>query len=520
MSKQGVSMHKVKEILRLYFEAQLSQHQIARSLQLSSGAVNKYLSLFRVAEINWPLAKDMDETELRTLLRPHIKSIEKNYFEPDYPSIHQELKSKGVTLLLLWQEYEQTHKKSAYRYAQFCVKYKNWLKQQKPSMRQIHRAGEKLFIDYCCPTIDIIDPDHGEIRSAAIFVAVLGASKYTYVEATWDQSLPNWVASHVRAFQFFGGVPALLVPDNLKSAVTKACRYEPKINDTYADLATHYGTAVLPARPYKPKDKSHAENSVLITERWILARLRKQTFVGLGELNLAISSLLKELNNRPFKKLPGTRFSQFEELDKPLLKNLPINTYELATFFKTRAYQNYHIKADENYYSVPYKLINQLIQVRLTVNTIECFYNGQRIATHIRSYQKGKYTTLLEHLPPAHKKFSQWNVEYFLNWAISIGPSVNEVIKLLLSSVTYPEQNYRACFGILKGVKKYGNDRLESACKRAIDINSPKYHTILSILQKGLDKQPLPQFITATSVPKHNNIRGAGHYQNKLSLSH
>jgi len=246
MSAKGISMHKIKDVLRLHFETKLSQHQIAASLQLSSGVINKYLALSRSANIQWPLPDEMDEEKLRSLLRPHAKKIS-HFYEPDYASIHQELKRKGVTLLLLWQEYEETHKKNAYRYAQFCAKYRDWLQRQKPSMRQVHRAGEKLFIDYCGPTIDIIDPVTGEVCAAQIFVAVFGASNYTYVEATWDQTLPNWIASHVRAFQFFGGVSALLVPDNLRSAVTKACRYEPKINATYADLAAHYGTAVLPA---------------------------------------------------------------------------------------------------------------------------------------------------------------------------------------------------------------------------------------------------------------------------------
>lgn len=268
MPAKGISMHKIKDILRLHFEGQLSQHQIASCLQISSGVVNKYLAFWRAAALQWPLPEEVDDLKLHSLLRPHTAKVA-NYHEPDYPSIHQELKRKRVTLLLLWQEYEQNYKKHAYRYAQFCAKYREWLQRQKPSMRQIHRAGEKLFIDYCGPTVDIIEPETGEIRSASIFVAILGASNYTYVEATWDQSLPNWIASHVRAFRFFGGVPAILVPDNLRSAVTKACRYEPKINETYADCARHYKKSILPARPYKPKDKAKVENAVLIVERWI-----------------------------------------------------------------------------------------------------------------------------------------------------------------------------------------------------------------------------------------------------------
>jgi transposase len=517
MPTKGISMHKIKDILRLHFEAQLSQHQTAASLQISSGVVNKYLALFRLANLQWPLPEEIDEIKLRALLRPQITKVS-NYHEPNYASLHQELKRKGVTLLLLWQEYESTHKKSAYRYAQFCAKYREWLQRQKPSMRQIHRAGEKLFIDYCGPTIEIIDPTTGEVRSASIFVAVFGASNYTYVEATWDQTLPNWIASHVRAFQFFGGVPTLLVPDNLRSAVTKACRYEPKINETYADLAAHYSTAVLPARPYKPKDKAKVENAVLVVERWILARLRHHTFVGLAELNAAIAKLLQELNHRLFKKLPGTRRSQFEAIDKPALKPLPSHPYEVATFLDARAHVDYHVEVDRHYYSVPYTLIKQLVHVRLTANTVECFYNGQRIASHVRSYQKGKHTTLADHMPIAHQKYSEWNPERFLNWAIDIGPATRDVIQILLKNKAHPEQSYRACFAILTSAKQYGTERLELACKRAIVIGAPRRHSILSILKNGLDKEPLTKPVLSSHIKIHENIRGAIHYRNELSL--
>ena len=517
MPAVGVSMHKIKDILRLHFEAKLSQHQIAASLQLSSGVVNKYLSLAKIAQISWPLSTEMDEEKLRALLRPHCKNaVASRYSEPDYASIHQELKRKGVTLLLLWQEYESTHNKSAYRYARYCALYREWQQRQKPSMRQIHRAGEKLFIDYCGPTIDVIDPETGEIRPASIYVAILGASNYTYAEATWDQTLPNWIASHVRAFEFFGGVPCLLIPDNLKSAVTKACRYEPKINRTYADLAAHYGTAILPARPYKPKDKAKVENAVLIVERWILAKLRHHTFVGLGELNTAIKELLISLHHRPFKKLPGTRASQFAAIDKPALKALPNHPYEFATFSKARVHVDYHVEVDHHYYSVPYQLLKQLVDVRLTINTVELFNNGQRVATHIRSFLKGKPTTLDEHMPTSHQKYSQWNPGRFLNWAFDIGPSTRDVIHYSLNKPAHPEQSYRTCFGILTLAKRYSKERLEAACYRALAIGSPKRHSILSILEKKLDQQPLSQSETPP-VKLHENIRGATHYLEELS---
>lgn len=518
MPAQGISMNKIREILRLHFDSKLSQHQIAASLKISSGVVNKYISLARAAALSWPMDPPLDDKALRVLLRPYKDTAKPVAFvEPDYSSIHQELKQKGVTLLLLWQEYEAVYGKKAYRYARFCAKYKDWLERQKPSMRQTHRAGEKLFIDYCGPTMEVIDPTTGEIRSVAVFVAVLGASNYTYAEATWDQKLPNWIGSHVRAFQFFGGVPALLVPDNLKSAVTKANRYEPELNRTYADLACHYATAIVPARPYKPKDKAKVENAVLVVERWILVRLRHQTFVGLAELNAAISELLQQLNHRPFKKLPGTRASQFEAIDKPALKPLPERPYELAQFSKARVHVDYHIEVDRHYYSVPYTLIKQPVDVRLTLHTVECFHEGVRVASHIRSFLKGKHTTLAEHMPPSHKAYSEWSPGRFLNWALDIGPNTRDVIQRLLNQGAHPEQSYRSCFGILSLAKRYGKVRLEAASYRALAIGSPRRHSIESILKKGLEQQPLKPNETNTSpVVKHENIRGAGHYQSKL----
>lgn len=519
MPAQGVSMHKIKEILRLYHEVKLSQHQIARSLSLSSGAVNKYLALAKAAYVEWPLPTALSELELRALLRPHADKV-RHYHEPDYASIHQELKSKGVTLLLLWQEYEQTHGKKAYRYAQFCAKYRDWLDKQKPCMRQKHLAGEKLFIDYCGPTLDIIDPDTGEIRRAAIFVAVLGASNYTYAEATWDQTLPNFIASHVRTFEFLGGVPMLLVPDNLKAAVTKACRYEPKINATYEDLAQHYGTAILPTRPYRPKDKAKVENAVLVVERWILAKLRHHTFVGLSELNQAIKKLLHQLNHRPFKQLPGTRASQFAAIDKPALKLLPKDTYTFATFKEARVHLDYHVQVEDHYYSVPHALIKALLAVRITYATIECFYQGQRVASHRRSYQKGGYTTLTEHMPRGHQRYADKSPAKFLKWASDIGPYAKQVVEAMLSQLVHPEQSYRACLGLLNATKPYGKERLESACQRAITIGSPKRASVLSILKRGLDKQPLIAATKTARILQHENIRGSEHYAQQLNSSY
>jgi transposase len=321
----------------------------------------------------------------------------------------------------------------------------------------------------------------------------------------------------VRAFNFFGGVPTLLIPDNLKSAVTKACRYEPKINETYADLAAFYGTAVFPARPYKPKDKAKVENAVLVVERWILAKLRHHTFVGLASLNTAIKALLEDLNNRPFKKLPGTRRSQFEAIDKPALKPLPLRAYEMATFLTARVHLDYHIEIDHHYYSVPHQLVKELLQIRLTPSTVECFHQGQRIASHMRSYRKSKHTTLTEHMPKAHQKYLEWSPERFLNWALDMGPNTHDVIKYLLEKQVHPEQSYRSCLGILTLAKRYTAPRLEAACQRALAIGAPRRHSIVSILDKNLEQLPLQSRTPQPSkMGAHENIRGAVYYQNNL----
>ena len=313
-------MRKIKEVLRLSVETGLSQRGIAQALNLGLGTVCTYLKRAQLAGITWPLPAEMDERTLGRLLFPSQPATgQRRFIEPDFSQVHQELKRKGVTKQLLWQEYRQQYPDEGYSYAQFCHRYRVWLGCQQRSMRQHHRAGEKLFVDYCGPTMSVVNPDTGESREAQVFVAVLGASNYTFACASWSQKQPDWLHAHVQAFEFFGGVPELVVPDNLKSAVRQTHRYEPDINPSYLQLAAHYQTAIVPARPYKPKDKAKAEVAVQIVERWIMARLRHQTFFTLASLNQAIRLLLDDLNQRPFKKLPGTRTSQFEQLDKPAL---------------------------------------------------------------------------------------------------------------------------------------------------------------------------------------------------------
>ena len=505
-------MPKVIDILRLKHEANLSHEKIGCAVGLSKGAVGKYVNLAKAQGITWPLPPDMDEAQLASKLFGGRAKHATGFAKPDFPGIHQELKRKGVTLQLLWAEYAEAHGGSAYRYSQFCFHYQRWRKRQKRSMRQLHRAGEKLFIDYCGPTVPIVDASTGELRQAQVFVAVLGASSYTYAEATWTQELPQWIASHQRAFQFFGGVVELLVPDNLLSGVTKACRYDPQPNATYQELARHYSTAILPARPYKPKDKSKAEVGVQVVERWILARLRHHTFFSLSELNEAIRALLTDLNARPFQKLPGSRQSAFESLDKPALKPLPERPYDYAEWKQAKPGIDYHVEVDKRYYSVPHRWVGHRLDLRASAAVVEVFHKGQRIASHPRSHTK-LFSTLPEHMPSSHRQHREWSPGRFLNWAQQIGPATLEVVKRQLQDLPHPEHGYRRCLGLLNHARRYSKARLEAACERALAIHSPSYRSVSSILKQGLDRQPLPEEESAQGeLPLHANVRGPDYY--------
>ena len=505
-------MSKVIDVLRLKHEADLSHEKIARAVGLSRGSVGHYVNQAEALGIGWPLPPGMDEAQLEAkLLQRQVKRASA-FVKPDFPRIHQELKRKGVTLQLLWSEYTATHGEQTYRYSQFCFHYKRWRARQKRSMRQLHRAGEKLFIDYCGPTVPIVDGATGELSQAQVFVAVLGASNYTYAEATWTQTLPDWIASHQRAFRFFGGVVELLVPDNLRSGVAKACRYAPEPNATYQELARHYHTAILPARPYKPKDKAKAEVGVQVVERWILARLRHRTFFCLSELNQAIAALLEELNQRPFQRLPGSRKSAFELLDQPALKPLPPIPYEYAEWKQAKPGIDYHVEVDKRYYSVPHRWVGHVLAVRSSASVIEVFHKGQRIASHPRSHTE-LFVTLPEHMPSAHRQHREWSPGRFLNWAKQIGPATLEVVKRQLEDLPHPEHGYRRCLGLLNHARRYSQSRLEAACERALAIGSPSYRSVSSILKQGLDRQPLAEDEpTQAELPLHDNVRGSGYY--------
>lgn len=516
MTTKRVTMNKLKEMLRMRYEAQLSLRQIALCLSLSIGVISKYLKRADGAGIGWPLPEGISDEALERLLQPAKKSVVSlTMAEPDFLDIAQELPQKGMTRLLLWQEYAQAHPDNHYSYSRFTVLFKHWRKSQQLSMRQTHRIGEKLFVDYCGPTLTVVNPDTGEARSAQVFVAVLGASSYTYAEATWSQSLPDWIGSHVRAFTFYGGLPEIVVPDNLKSAVSKACRYDPDLNPTYQQMAEYYGVAVIPARPYKPKDKAKAEVGVQIVERWIMMRLRKLTFYTLASINIAIRSLLDELNQRPFKKKPGSRLSQFEALDKPALKALPSEPYRYRHIKKVRVHLDYHIEYNRHYYSVPYQLVKEEVMVHAGETSVAIFHQGKQVALHPRAHHQGGHTTDDSHMAKAHQKQAQWTPQRFLSWAADIGEYTEAVIQHQLGSRRHPEHGYRACLGLLSLTKKYGKKRLDAACKRAQHIGSMNYKSIESILRKSLDKLPLDdnEEPSESALPlSHDNVRGPGYY--------
>ena len=511
MPATRIPMRQITEILRLKYEAKLSNEKVARACGVSKGVVCKYLHLAAARGVTWPLPEGTDEARLERLLFPATEKPSR-FAKPDYFQVHQELKRKGVTLQLLWAEHVAVHETRAYRYTQYCHHYRQWRKKQRRSMRQVHHAGEKTFIDYCGPTVPITCRHTGEIRQAQVFVAVLGASSYTYAEATWTQSLPDWIASHQRMFRFHDGVTELLIPDNLLAGVTDANRYTPVINTTYAEMAAHYQTAVLPARPRKPKDKAKAEAAVQVVERWILARLRHHTFFSLPELNQAIAELLPDLNERHFQGQTVSRRDLYEQLDRPALRPLPDTPYEYAEWRKAKPGIDYHISVNKRFYSVPHALVGQTLDVRLTAETVEVLHKGNRVAVHAR-YGPQRFSTLVDHMPHSHRAHREWSPGRFLRWAQDIGPCTRQVVQQQLENRPHPEHGYRACLGLLNLSRRYSKARLEKACERALAIRSINYQSIASILKQGLDQQTLEgDAHLQDDLPLHDNVRGAGYY--------
>ncbi len=505
-------MRRIKEVLRFRYESGLGLRQISRALSVSPATVREYLRRAEQAGLSWPLPADLSDARLEQILfPPPIMMPVGERPLPDWASLNKELRRKGVTLFLLWQEYNAVYP-DGYQYSWFCEMYRAWSSKLDVSMRQTHKAGEKMFVDYAGQSLPITNPETGEITEAQIFVATLGASSYTFAETTWTQTLPDWIGSHMRAFTFFGGVTEIIVPDNLKSGITTPCRYEPGINRTYMEMASHYGTAIIPARVRKPKDKAKVESGVQVVERWILARLRNRTFFSLGEANAAIAELLTQLNDRPFQKLPGSRREMFETLDKPVLKQLPASPYTYAEWEKPRVNIDYHVEVDGHYYSVPYQHIKQSIDVRITAHTVECFLKGKRVASHRRSYRKGKHTTVTEHMPKAHQEYAEWTPRRLIQWAASFGPNTSVLVEAILRKRVHPQQGFRSALGLIRLGKQYGQKRLENACERALATGALSYKSVASILKENLDKQPLQKTFEDAEPIEHGNIRGAAYY--------
>jgi transposase len=515
MANRRLPVRKIKEVLRLKHACGLSKREIARSCNVARSTVGDYLMRARAAGLGWPEAAELSDTELEGRLFPteHVPSSVHRP-PPDCEYIYRELRryrNINLTMTQLWLEYKEKHP-DGYQYTQFCEYYRRWRDKLDYVMRQEHRAGEKVFIDYS-DGLAIVDLATGELIPTQLFVAVWGASNYTYAEATLSQTLPNWIGSHVRAFRYFNCLPRVLVPDNLKSGVNDPCFYEPELNPTYADMAGHYGCAVLPARPRKARDKAKVEAGVLIAKRWILAVLRHRTFFSLEELNAAIWECLERLNTRPLRRLGKSRRELFETIDRPNALLLPERPYEYAEWLKAKVNIDYHIEVDHHYYSVPCQLLREKLDVRLTATTVEAFHRGERVAAHARSYVRGTHTTLREHMPPEHRKYAEWSPSRFVHWASKTGDATAQLVERIMSARTYPEQGYRACLGILRLGQQYEPERLEAAAERALKYNTCSFRSVRAILAAGLDRQTdseePPRQVT---LPMHSNIRGREYY--------
>jgi transposase len=503
-------MRHVKDILRLKHVNQLSVREVARSCGLPVSTVGDYLQRAEAAGLTWPLPEGMADSELQAkLLDGSVDEATPAKEVPPWPQIHEQLRRKGVTLYLLWQEYRQANP-IGFQYSRFCELYQQWAGTLDPVLRQVHEPGQKLFVDWAGQTVPIQQPD-GTTKPAALFVAVLGASNKTYVEAFADQQLPSWIAGHCHAFAFYAGVTRAVVPDNTKTAVIHANRYEPVLHPTYQAMAAHYGTAILPARPKSPRDKAKVEGGVLIAERQILAVIRDQRFFSVGELNQAIRPLLDKLNAQPFQKLEGSRNSWFDTQEKDKLLPLPEQPFELATWSRAKVNIDYHVVVENHFYSVPYSLIHRQLDVRLTEQTVELFHDGKRVAAHQRSRLPGKFSTIDEHRPKSHQRYLEWTPGRIVEWARKIGPQCGRVVEYILAHKPHPEMGFRSCLGIIRLGKGAGEQRLEAACGRALRFGTCSYQSIKSILESGLDRHaeepelPLP-------TASHENVRGHDYY--------
>jgi transposase len=501
-------MRKIRDVLRLRLSGDLSIREISRSTKLSVGGIQKLLARATELGLTWPIPDDLHDNQLARLFYPAADTGSSRWFQmPDWPTLHQELKRPHMTKQLLWEEYIEQYPNRCYSYSQFCERYRRWCDKQKRSMRQQHKAGEKCFVDYAGATVPIINADTGEIRESQVFVAALGASNYTFAEATWTQSLPDWLGSHVRMLDYFGGCTALIVPDNLRSGVSKACRYDPDLNPSYQQWAEHYQVAVIPTRPYKPKDKAKAEVAVQVVERWILARLRHHTFFSLAELNQCIRVLLEDLNTRPFKQLPGCRQSAFEQLDRPALRPLPSQPYHYRDIKPVKVNIDYHVQYKDHHYSVPHQYVGERLELHASETLVETYFQRQLVATHPRKHRPG-FTTNPAHMPKRHRAQQQWSPGRLKRWAADIGPDTLLWVSGQLEGRAHPEQAYKVCLGLLNLSKQYPAARLNAACRIATGAGLHRLKQIKAILKSNRDQLPEQLSLAAELPQDHENIRG------------
>lgn len=477
MARPRTTVSKLRETLRLTHEVGLNASEVSRATGVPRSTVRHQLERATRSGLTWPVLSEMDDRQLEERLFGRAAPAPRSspHLIPDWEQVHRELRKRSVTLQLLWMEYKERHP-DGFQYTWFSQHYRAWARQLDVVLRQEYRAGEKMFVDFAGQTIPVTDPKTGEITQAQFFVAVLGASNFTYAEATPSQEMPHWIAAHVHALEYVGGVPRLLIPDNLKVGVTRGHRYEPELNRTYMEMAAHYGCAIIPARPRKPRDRAKVEAGVLVAERWILARLRNVRFFSLAELNEAIGELLEQLNNREFKKLKeSSRRSLFESLDRPALQPLPNCPYRYAVWKTAKVGIDYHVEVDRHRYSVPYQLVGQRCEVRVAAGTIEVFLKGRRVGSHIHNHRPGGFTTDPAHMPESHRRHLEWSPSRLVRWAQETGPAAAQLVETILRSRPHPEQGYRSCLGIFRLGRTYGPDRLEAACRRALAIQAPSY---------------------------------------------
>lgn len=507
MPAQRVGLRMIKDVIRLKWEARLSHEKIAAALGISKGAVHKYLTLAGACGLDWDKVRHWDEQRLQQALVPTTR-VPSGFIEPDWARVHQDLQRKGVTLMLLWQEYTEAHPGGrTWRYTQFCEHYKDFRAQLKRSMRQHRRAGEKLFVDYSGPTLRLRDG-----RCAQVFVSAMGASSYTFACATPAQKLDDWIDGMTRAIAFMGAVPHLVVPDNPRALIAEPDRYEPQANATVLDFARHYGTSVLPARPYHPRDKAAVESAVQVVGRWILASLRHRVFDTVAEADAAIQALLPSLDQRAFRKLPGSRASVFAELDRPAMLPLPAAAYELARFKTVKVHIDYHVEVDAHYYSVPHALVGQELEARLTRRLVEVLHRGQRVASHARNHRRGGYTTVDEHMPASHRAHKDWSPQRLIAWGEQVGAATGVFVSRVLTRYQHPEHGYRACLGLLSLARRYGKARLEAACERALALGTYRCKHVREMLKNNRDRVTPPAQGDWVS-PQHDNLRGPQNYQ-------